>query len=115
MVILQSVREELVHLGDAGSNAQVDGSVANVDDKSTNDLGVNLGEGVLGVVTLGYWGETYLVGDLELLALADVGGLGDSSLQSVEGSLVESLDNNVSPLSPLHNILLLRHIIPRYG
>jgi hypothetical protein len=42
MVVLQSVREELVHLGDTGSNAQVDGSVANVDDESTNDLGVNL-------------------------------------------------------------------------
>jgi hypothetical protein len=112
MVVLQSVREELVHLGDTGSNAQVDGSVTNVDDESTNDLGVNLGEGVLGVLSLGCWGETYLVGDLELLALADVGGLGDSSLQSVEGSLVESLDNYVSPLSLLHYILL-RHIIPK--
>jgi hypothetical protein len=68
---------------------------------------------MLGIVSLGCWGETYLVGDLELLALADVGGLGNSSLQSVEGSLVESLDNNVSPLSLLCYILLLRHIIPK--
>lgn len=35
---------------------------------------------------------TYRVGDLELLALADVGRLGDGRLQSVEGSLVERLE-----------------------
>lgn len=45
------------------------------------------------------WFETYLVGDLELLALADVRGLGDSSLKSAECSLVEGLKmNNVSSI-----------------
>lgn len=35
--------------------------------------------------------ETHGVGDLELLALANVGRLGDSSLESVEGLVVERL------------------------
>lgn len=81
LVVLQRVREELVHLGDAGRDAEVDGSVTDLNDKSTNNLGVNL------------------VGDLELLALADVGRLGDGSLQSVEGSLVESLSAGNSELN----------------
>jgi hypothetical protein len=34
---------------------------------------------------------SYLVGDLELLALADVGGLGDGGLKSVEGPVVQRL------------------------
>lgn len=42
MVVLQSVLEELVHLGDAGRDAEVDGSVANLDDESTNNVGVDL-------------------------------------------------------------------------
>jgi hypothetical protein len=52
MVVLQSVREELVHLGDAGRDAEVDGSVANLDDESTNNVGVDLGNVREGVVVL---------------------------------------------------------------
>jgi hypothetical protein len=74
-VILQGVRQELVHLGNASRDAEVNGSVANLDDEAANDLRVNL------------------VGDLELLALADVGGLGDGSLEAVEGLVVEGLWN----------------------
>lgn len=73
LMFLQGVREELVHLGDAGRDAEVDGTVTNLDDESTNDVGVDG------------------VGDLELLALADVGRLGDSSLESREGLVVEGL------------------------
>jgi hypothetical protein len=79
-VVLQSVREELVHLGDAGRDAEVDGSVTDLDDESTNNIRVDL------------------VGDLELLTLADVRGLGDSSLKSVECSLVERLSAGNSEL-----------------
>lgn len=34
---------------------------------------------------------SYLVGDLELLALADVGGLGDGGLKSAQGPVVQGL------------------------
>ena len=70
---LQAVVEELVHLGDAGGDGEVDGAVADFDDESTDDVGVNL------------------VGDLELLAGADVGGLGDGGLEAGEGPAVEVL------------------------
>lgn len=41
-VFLQGVRQELVHLGDAGGDAQVDGSVTDLDDESADDVGVDL-------------------------------------------------------------------------
>jgi hypothetical protein len=41
-VDLQVVSEELVHLGDAGGDAEVNGSVADLDDESADDLGVDL-------------------------------------------------------------------------
>jgi hypothetical protein len=63
-LILQAVRKQLVHLGDAGGDAEVDGTVADLNDESTDDVGVDL------------------VGDLELLAGADVGRLGDCRLES---------------------------------
>jgi hypothetical protein len=63
-LILQAVRKQLVHLGDAGGDAEVDGTVADLNDESTDDVGVDL------------------VGDLELLAGADVGRLGDGRLES---------------------------------
>jgi hypothetical protein len=40
--VLQSVGKELVHLGHLGRDADVDGSVANLDDQPANDVGVNL-------------------------------------------------------------------------
>lgn len=43
---LQVVSKELVHLADAGGDAEVNGSVADLDDESTNDIGVDLEEGV---------------------------------------------------------------------
>ena len=39
---LQSVGEGLVELGDLGRHAEVDGAVTDLDDKSTDELGVNL-------------------------------------------------------------------------
>lgn len=39
---LQGVLEELVHLGDAAGDAEVDGSVADLNDESANDVGVDL-------------------------------------------------------------------------
>lgn len=39
---LQVVSKELVHLADAGGDAEVNGSVADLDDESTNDVGVDL-------------------------------------------------------------------------
>lgn len=49
---LQAVRQELVHLGDAGRDGKVDSAVANLDDESTDNVGVDLYLG-LGVVSLG--------------------------------------------------------------
>lgn len=39
---LQSIGQSLVHLGDLGGNAKVDGAVANLDNESTNKVGVDL-------------------------------------------------------------------------
>lgn len=69
---LQDIGQSLVHLGDLGRHAQVDGAVIDLDDKSTNKVGVNLGD------------------DLELLALADL-GLGDGLFEAGDGLGVELL------------------------
>ncbi len=42
--ILQGVIEELVKLGDLGGDAEVDGSVANLHDESSNDFRVHLSQ-----------------------------------------------------------------------
>ena len=39
---LQSISESLVHLGDLGRDAQVDGAVTDLDDEATDKVGVNL-------------------------------------------------------------------------
>jgi hypothetical protein len=70
---LQGVSEELVHLGDLGGDGKVDGTVANLNNESTNDVGVDG------------------VGDLELLALTNVLGLGNGGLEAVEGLVVQLL------------------------
>lgn len=72
---LQSVGKELVHLGNLGGNGKIDRPVANLDDESTDDIGV------------------HLVGDLQLLARADVRGLGDSRLETVKGLVVQRLQH----------------------
>lgn len=51
---LQSILEQLVHLGHLGRDGQVDGAVANFDNESSLDFRVNLGD------------------NLELLAIGDV-------------------------------------------
>lgn len=70
---LQGVSEELVHLGNLGRNRKVDGSVANLNNESSNDIRVDL------------------VGDLELLALTNVLGLGDGRFEAVQGLVVQLL------------------------
>jgi hypothetical protein len=75
-IILQSIVKELVHLGDARGDAQVNGAVANLDDQAANDVRVDL------------------VGDLELLALTDILGLGDGSFKASQGLGVEGLQRN---------------------
>jgi hypothetical protein len=42
LVVLQAVLQELVHLGDARGDAKVDGAVADLNNESTDDVGVNL-------------------------------------------------------------------------
>lgn len=95
---LQRVGEELVHLGDLGRHAEVDGAVANLHDEAANNVRVDLERCEnLSCQEQSHcprWAEetmTYLVGDLELLALADVGGLGDGRLEPVKGLVVELL------------------------
>lgn len=92
-VDLQRVIEELVHLGDAARDAEVDGPVADLDDKATDDVGVDLGGCQLSSTPRMRWilGKTYLVGDLELLALADVLRLGDGGLQPGKSLVVQLL------------------------
>ena len=83
-ISLQAVRQELVHLGDASGDGEINGAVADFDDKSAHDIGVDL-EHVLECLCLGFDEQmlrvSYLIGDLELLASTDVRGLGDGSLQ----------------------------------
>jgi hypothetical protein len=54
LLYLQSILEQLVHLGHFSRDGQVDGAVANLDNESTADLGIDLGD------------------NLELLAVGDV-------------------------------------------
>lgn len=70
---LQAVGENLVHLGDAGGDAEVNGAVADLDDEASDNVRVDL------------------VGDLELLAGTDVRGLADGGLELGEGLAVEGL------------------------
>ena len=52
----------------------------------------------MGLLGNAVWVVTYGVLDLELLALCDIGGLGNGSLQSVQSSVVEGLKSSlVSP------------------
>lgn len=39
---LQAVVQELVHLGDAGGDGEIDGTVTDLDDESTDNVGVDL-------------------------------------------------------------------------
>lgn len=56
-------------------------------------LGGHVLDGVASYVELAeVRGGTYSVGDLELLASTDVGGLGNGSLQSAESAPVKSLE-----------------------
>lgn len=73
VLYLQSVLEQLVHPGHLGGDGEVDGAVANLDDESTADVGVDLGN------------------DLELLALLDVLRLADGGFETAEGAVVEGL------------------------
>jgi hypothetical protein len=73
VLYLQSILKELVHLGHLGCDGQIDGTVGNLDDESTLDLRVDLGN------------------DLELLAGGDVVRLVDGRLETAEGSVVEGL------------------------
>lgn len=43
---LHSISERLVELGDLGSDAEVDGAVADLNDEAANDVGVDLLESV---------------------------------------------------------------------
>ena len=50
---LQLVVEELVHAGQLGGHAEVDGPVANLDDNTATDVGVDLRVGELEACALG--------------------------------------------------------------
>jgi hypothetical protein len=39
---LQSISQSLVHLGDLGGDAEVDGAVADLDNEATDKVGVDL-------------------------------------------------------------------------
>lgn len=71
VLYLQSVLEELVHLSHLCRDGQIDGAVANLNDESTTDIGVDLGN------------------DLELLALGNVLRLADGRLETAESAVVE--------------------------
>ena len=73
MDYLQSIGKDLVHLGNASRDGEIDGAVTDLDDEAALDVGVDL------------------VVNLELLALADVLGLLNSGLEASEGLVVEWL------------------------
>ena len=80
---LHGVPQEIVHLGHARRDAEVDGSVTDLYDESTNKFGINLCPNMLDWVQVEdvfAEGGTHLVGDLENFSLADIGGLGNGSL-----------------------------------
>lgn len=80
LIDLQAVREDLVHLGDARGDGEVDGAVADLDDEAADNVRVDL------------------VGDLELLAGANVRGLADGGLELGEGLVIEGLGRGDSHL-----------------
>lgn len=73
MLYLQSVLEELVHLGHLGGDGEINGAVANLDNQAAADVRADLGH------------------DLELLACADVLRLADGRLEAGEGLVVKGL------------------------
>lgn len=90
---LQSIGKSLVHLGDLGRNAKVNGAVTNLNDESTNEVGVDLVNRVSKQNTKQksvHPLETYLGNNLELLALAEL-RLGNSLLKTGEGLGIELL------------------------
>lgn len=103
---LQGVVEELVHLGDAARDAEVDRPVADLDDEAANDVSVHLGGSLASVSFPSVMAAegTYLVSDLERLASADVLRLGDGILQPAEGlgiQLLKPTSVNVPQHDPL--------------
>jgi hypothetical protein len=72
-IYLQSILEQLVHLGHLGRDGQIDGAVGNLDDEAALDLRVDLGD------------------DLELLAGGDVVGLVDGGFETAESPVVKGL------------------------
>jgi hypothetical protein len=96
MLCLQSILEQLVHLGHLGRDGQVDSAVANLDNQAAADLGVDLGH------------------DLELLAVGDVVGLVDGGLEAADGSVVEGL-SIVSLVLPLCYVGILESIASHSG
>jgi hypothetical protein len=96
MLCLQSILEQLVHLGHLGRDGQVDSAVANLDNQAAADLGVDLGH------------------DLELLAVGDVVGLVNGGLEAADGSVVEGL-SIVSLVLPLCYVGILESIASHSG
>lgn len=70
MLYLQGILEQLVHAGHLGGDGEIDGTVANLDDKTAADVGVDLGH------------------DLEFLALRDVLRFADGGFETAEGAVV---------------------------
>lgn len=90
---LQSIGKSLVHLGDLGRNAKVNGAVTNLNDESTNEVGVDLINRVSKQNTkqkVFHLLETHLGNNLELLALAEL-RLGNSLLKTGNGLGIELL------------------------
>ena len=96
---LQSIGQDLVQSVDLGRNAEIDGSVANLDDKSADSIWVNLcfvgekhGNQFIPFVSSFHCisGFTNLRHNLQLLALAVLGS-GNSPLETLDGLDVEFL------------------------
>jgi hypothetical protein len=77
---LQSILEQLVHFRHLGRNGEVDGAVANLDDKTAADVRVDLGD------------------DLELGTLWHVLRFADGGLEAVKGPVVEGLSQSAIEL-----------------
>ena len=84
--------EEVVHLVHLGGNAQVDGTVADLDNETTADIWVDLKSQRISIMIFPVQNlsfNTYLWCDLQLLALANILALANSRLQLLHNLVVQ--------------------------
>lgn len=93
---LHSIRQSLVQLSDLGRNAEVDGTVTDLDNETTNEVRVDLYQSASETKLNKTEYDTHLGNDLELLTLAKL-GLGNSLFHTRDGLVIEFLPRQPQP------------------